>query len=239
MTEKYKDTIKRIEPFANEYIQQNALQYPIKDTMHCLTEMGYYIIKSEAPANLSGFYMKKDKYPFIFVNTCHPLGRQNFSLWHEVYHHVMDHKNGISDFNSKSIEEREAEIFAGIVMLPRNEIKKWLDDDITQPTVIARMSDYYQMSFQGVLVRLMQEQFVDYDTYQTLKSYSTIENIGQLEHLYKSEQLDTAIMYPTNHTQISGNIMTILQRNYAQGKINGEKINEIIEMIEGLNDEAE
>lgn len=238
MTEKYKDTIQRIRLIAEQYILENKLIYPIKDTMQLLTSLGYYIIKSEAPANLSGFYMKKDKYPFIFVNTKHPLGRQNFSLWHEVYHDIMNHKNGISDFNAKSIEEREAEIFAGLVMLPNKEIDNWLHQDLTNPNVITRMSDYYQMSFQGVLVRLMQEQHVDYDTYQQLKQYSTINNIDNLAEIYTLENLDTSIMYPTNNTQISENIMTILQRNYRAGKVTGEKINEIIDMIERLNDET-
>lgn len=238
MTEKYKDTIKRIRPIAEQYILEENIKYPIKDTMHLLASLGYYIIKSEAPANLSGFYMKKDKYPFIFVNTKHPLGRQNFSLWHEVYHDIMQHKNGISDFNAESIEEREAEIFAGIVMLPNKEINNWLHHDVTDPKVIARMSSHYQMSFQGVLVRLMQEQHVNYETYQQLKQYSAINNINNLAKIYTSENLDTAIMYPTNNTQISENIMTILQRNYSAGKVTGEKINEIIDMIERLNDET-
>lgn len=238
MTEKYKDTIKRIRPIAEQYILNKQLNYPIKDTIQQLTSLGYYIIKSEAPANLSGFYMKKDKYPFIFVNTKHSLGRQNFSLWHEVYHDFMQHKNGISDFNAKSIEEREAEIFAGLVMLPNKEINNWLHHDLTDPKVIARMSDYYQMSFQGVLVRLMQEHYVDYETYQQLKQYSAINNIDNLAEIYTLENLDTAIMYPTNNTQISENIMSILQRNYSAGKVTGEKINEIIDMIERLNDEA-
>ncbi|WP_414055810.1 ImmA/IrrE family metallo-endopeptidase [Macrococcus equi] len=239
MTEKYKDTIKRIEPFCYQFIKQHNLKYPITNTMQVLTNLGYYIVKSEAPTNLSGFYMKKDKFPFIFINTKHPLGRQNFSLWHEVYHHVMNHKNGISDFNAKSIEEREAEIFAGLVMLPKQEINQWQTYDLTDAKVIAKMSDYYQMSFQGVLVRLMQEQHVDYETYQQLKKYSSLDNIEQLESLYKSEQLDASIMYPTHHSQISENIMTILQQNFTAGKVSGEKINEIIAMIERLNDETE
>lgn len=35
----------------------------------------------------------------------------------------MGHQNGISEFNPESLVEREAEIFAGIVLLPNSEIK--------------------------------------------------------------------------------------------------------------------
>ncbi|WP_244629833.1 ImmA/IrrE family metallo-endopeptidase [Macrococcoides canis] len=236
--EKYNDTVKRIQPLAERYMETQKLNYPINNTMQILTEKGYYIIKSAAPLNLSGFYMKKDNYPFIFVNTNHTLGRQNFSLWHEVYHHIMNHKNGISDFNADSLEEREAEIFAGIILLPRKEIDKWISHALTSPETIVKMSDYYQMSFQGVLVRLMQEQHMDYKTYKSLKKYSSLENVTALKHLYEQCHLDTSIMYPTYKTQISENIMTILQKNYAANKTSGEKINEIIEMIERLSDEA-
>lgn len=47
------------------------------------------------------------------------------------------------------MEEREAEIFAGIVLLPNAEIQKWMAtyDDIMRPDVIARMSVHYQISF--------------------------------------------------------------------------------------------
>ncbi|WP_242597054.1 ImmA/IrrE family metallo-endopeptidase [Macrococcoides canis] len=236
--EKYNDTIKRIQPLAERYMETQKLNYPINNTMQLLTAKGYYIIKSAAPLNLSGFYMKKDNYPFIFVNTNHTLGRQNFSLWHEVYHHIMNHKNGISDFNADSLEEREAEIFAGIILLPRKEIDKWISHALTSPETIVKMSDYYQMSFQSVLVRLMQEQHIDYETYKSLKKYSSLENVTALKHLYEQCHLDTSIMYPTYKTQISENIMTILQKNYAANKTSGEKINEIIEMIERLSDEA-
>ena len=66
--------------------------------------------------------MKKDRFPFIFVNTNHSKGRQQFSLWHEVYHHYMNHKMGLVILII-SHWEREAEIFAGIVLLPNAEIQ--------------------------------------------------------------------------------------------------------------------
>ncbi|MCI2946969.1 ImmA/IrrE family metallo-endopeptidase [Staphylococcus caledonicus] len=141
MTETYRETIERIRPIAEQFISEHNIQYPIINSIELLSKMGYYIVKAQAPNNLSGFYMKKDRFPFIFVNSNHSRGRQNFSLWHEVYHHYMNHQNGISDFNSQSLEEREAEIFAGIVLLPDAEIKKWMDTygDIMQPDILAKM----------------------------------------------------------------------------------------------------
>lgn len=239
MTEKYKETIERILPIAEQFILDHNIQYPIQHSVEQLSNMGYYIVKAQAPNNLSGFYMEKDKYPFIFVNTSHSKGRQNFSLWHEVYHHYMGHQNGISEFNPESLVEREAEIFAGIVLLPNSEIKKWMnkEKDIMKPEVLARMSVYYQMSFNAVMIRVMQMNPIPYEKYQRLKALSQKDHVEQLYAIYTDNNLETDILEPTKDIQISRNIMTILEKNYTDGLTTGTKINEIINKIEVLNNE--
>lgn len=237
VTESYRETIERIIPVAEQFISDHQLQYPITNSTQVLSEMGYYIVKAQAPNNLSGFYMKKDRFPFIFVNTNHSKGRQQFSLWHEVYHHYMNHQNGISDFNHKSLEEREAEIFAGIVLLPNAEIQKWMAayDDIMRPDVIARMSVHYQISFGAAMIRAMQLNPIPRDTYQQLSALSRIDHKAQLYAIYTDNDLPTDILEPTNDIQISPNIMTVLEHNYNEGLVSGAKINEIIDKIEVLN----
>ncbi|UXR38043.1 ImmA/IrrE family metallo-endopeptidase [Staphylococcus simulans] len=237
--ETYKDTIKRIQPYAEAFIKEKALEYPIKSSMQTLSQLGYYIIKAQAPTNLSGFYMKKDKYPFIFVNTNHSLGRQNFSLWHEVYHHISNHRNGVSDFNAKSIEEREAEIFAGIVLLPDSEIDKWKYlMDLSLPENIAKLSEYYQMSFNAIAVRVWQAGIIDYQTFnEKLRPLSKVEYQSELNNLYEDNQLSTMILNPTQDIKISQNIQELLQNNYNEKKINTDYVNQLIEQIEVLNDD--
>lgn len=72
--------ITRVKPIAEKFIRENDLNYPLYNSLQTAADLGYYIIKSKAPDNLSGFYMKKDKFPFIFMNSSHSFGRQNFSL---------------------------------------------------------------------------------------------------------------------------------------------------------------
>lgn len=236
MEEKYKDTISRIKPFADSFIEKNNLSYPLKDSVTILSDMGYYIIKANAPNNLSGFYMQKDRYPFIFVNASHSLGRQNFSLWHEIYHHIMQHQNGISDFGSNAIEEREAEIFAGVILLPDKEIEKWdVNNDLKDPNVLAQMSVYYQMSFSAVVIRVMQFGILDFKIFNDLKRLSFLEYRDELHAIYNRQNLSISILKSTNDIKISPNIMSILQSNYKNNLINADKINEIISKIEVLN----
>lgn len=231
--EKYKDTIIRVKPIAEKFIREKGLAHPLINPLQTAADLGYYIIKSKAPDNLSGFYMKKDKFPFIFVNTAHSLGRQNFSLWHEVYHHYMNHNNGISDFNTKSIEEREAEIFAGCIMLPDEEIEK-LAVHTMDTDYIAQISTQYQMSFTAVVVRFMQEQHFSYEEYLELKKLSAPENGAALNKIYEKQSLSAEILHPSNNLVISSNIMNILTDNYKDGKLSKHTLNEIIGRIEGL-----
>lgn len=231
--EKYKDTILRVKPVADKFIRGKELKYPLSNPFQTAADLGYFIIKSKAPDNLSGFYIKKDKFPFIFVNTAHSLGRQNFSLWHEVYHHHMNHDNGISDFNTKSIEEREAEIFAGCIMLPDDEVEKLAVNKI-DAEYIAQVSCRYQMSFNAVVVRFMQEQHVSYEEYMELKKLSVPENEAILNEIYEKQSLSADILHPSNNLVISSNIMNILTDNYKDGKLSKHTLNEIIGRIEGL-----
>lgn len=55
MTESYRETIERIIPVAEQFISDHQLQYPIANSTQVLSEMGYYIVKAQAPNNLSGF----------------------------------------------------------------------------------------------------------------------------------------------------------------------------------------
>lgn len=237
-TESYKATIQRIKPYAEAFIQEKGITYPIQDSMHLVSSLGYFVIKSQAPKNLSGFYMKKGNFPFIFVNTNHSLGRQNFSIWHEVYHHFANHQNGISDFNSKTIEEREAEIFAGCILLPDSEAFKWKSNmESSLVDSIAQMSEYYQISFNAAAVRAWQAGIIDYQTFKQLSDYSKVENQQELETIYEQNQLSTQVIHPTYNTQISSNILEILQNNFESNKTTGEYINNLIEQIEVLNHE--
>lgn len=236
--ELYKDTILRIKPIAERFINKNNLHYPINDSLKVLSEMGYFIIKAKAPTNLSGFYMQKDRFPFIFVNSKHSLGRQNFSMWHDVYHHYMQHQNGLSDFGSNLLEEREAEIFAGMILLPDVEIQKWSDlYDMKDKNIIAQMSDYYQMSFNAVVIRCMQVGVITYKTFKQLKVLSALENQVVLNEIYETNKIGTSVIYPTNDIKISANILWILQKNHQNNLIDNNKINDIIEKIEVLNSE--
>ena len=92
--------------------------------------------------------MKKDRFPFIFVNTNHSKGRQQFSLWHEVYHHYMNHKMGLVILIISHWKREKRKYLQELFYYLMQKFK--MDggyDDIMRPDVIARMSVHYQISF--------------------------------------------------------------------------------------------
>ena len=106
-----------------------------------------------------------------------------------------------------------------------------------RPEVLAKMSDYYNMSFNGVMVRTMQLNPISKEKYNALKLLSNVENAAELYALYIDNNLATDILKPTYDIQISSNIMIVLEKNYNDNLVSATKINEIIEKIEVLNNE--
>lgn len=77
--------------------------------------------------NFSGLSYKDKSGFFMMVNCKHPLGRQNFTICHELYHLYFDTessshicKTGKSIKNSEN--ERNADVFASHLLLPEDGI---------------------------------------------------------------------------------------------------------------------
>ena len=107
--------------------------------------------------NFSGSSCIVSNQVLIFINAAHPLGRQRFTLAHEIYH-LMAEKDYI-DISSLTDEEIEsnADNFASCLLLPHSglelyeeefNIKKWTLEDII------KAEQYYQLSHKAFLYRL-------------------------------------------------------------------------------------
>ena len=84
--------------------------------------------------NFSGLSYKDESGRFMMVNCSHPLGRQNFTICHELYHlyfdaeslsHVCKTKNSPKNNNN----ERKADIFASHLLLPEDGIVRMIPDN--------------------------------------------------------------------------------------------------------------
>lgn len=82
--------------------------------------------------NFSGLCIKEKDSKFILINSDHSIGRQNFTIAHELYHLYFDkdfltHKCQPGIINNKN--EKRADIFATHLVLPEDGIVRLIPDD--------------------------------------------------------------------------------------------------------------
>ncbi|HEY5258321.1 MAG TPA: ImmA/IrrE family metallo-endopeptidase [Candidatus Baltobacteraceae bacterium] len=123
-------------------------------------ELGLVVVRRPMPGGLSGMHYAHPKgRSFVAINSTERSLRQNFTLAHEIGHHLFDCDQTIVealDDEGKTPVERRANAFAANLLLPDAAIEDWkaavrakfdLDD-------VARLAIRYQLSYEATLFRL-------------------------------------------------------------------------------------
>lgn len=147
----------------------------------------------------SGMSLKiNDNARFILVNSKHSIGRQHFTIAHELYHlyiqekfEIHQCKTGLFDFKNK--EEYNADYFASCLLMPESGIHEMIPDDelkkkkISLQTVI-KLEQYFSVSHSSMLMRLKMLDLLDTKTleyFRTFKATETAQQYGYDTSLYK------------------------------------------------------
>ncbi len=145
-------------------------RYGIIDLFKDCERIGYKLLRYPLGEELDlGFTMKKDNDIVIFTNTCSRLAREIFTLAHEIGHVVLHMENTISFIDdsitisgrSTDEKEQEANYFAACLLMPADEMEKFLDleiDDFARAGLsgmdMARIMSEFNVSFETALNRL-------------------------------------------------------------------------------------
>ena len=137
------------------------------------------LITREMPQDMSGMCVRAGNEIIIAINSTMSLGRQRFTLAHEIYHAYFD--DSMTTFvckkdlgTAKTDSEREADLFASYFLVPapallafekENEAGLWSID------TIVKAEQLYGISHQAMLVRLSQERRI------TKKQFNAISKI--------------------------------------------------------------
>lgn len=141
--------------------------------------------------NISGMCIKTDKDAIIAINSSMSLGRQNFSIAHELYHFYYDEGDIITtckkDIGKGSEIERAADQFAAYFLMPN--LKCFLIDsngDLTLKKLID-MEQYYKVSNQAMIYRLVDEGLIPSSQAEKYKKniIKTAASLGYDISLYK------------------------------------------------------
>lgn len=144
--------------------------------------------------NFSGMALKLGDSKFMLINSKQTIGRQNFSIAHELYH-LFVQENFIPSLSSAGAlrqvdkEEQSADTFAVHLLLPDSGILSIIsDEEIISKKIgirtILKISSYYQVSWDFTLNRLLTLKIIDHDTYNSAKALKEQLGIKKISELY-------------------------------------------------------
>ena len=149
-------------------------------------------------SRVSGMCIKDGKNKIIGVNSSSTYGRQRFTIAHELYH-LFFHKDFKRIVCSKDLEinkepqEREADVFASYFLAPyesmvyfiKNKLKK--DKYQLELEDVIRIEQYYGISRQATLWRLINDGYITREKANTMKTgiIASAKKLGYDEKLYK------------------------------------------------------
>lgn len=130
--------------------------------------------------DFSGMAIKVGEDRFMMVNQEHSLGKQHFTIAHELYH-LFIQENFVSQscktgrFDRKDIEEYKADMFAAYFLLPHDGLtlnipsNELSNRDTIRLDTILRLEQYYSLSRRAVLQRLKNLDIITNATYDRYK----------------------------------------------------------------------
>lgn len=171
---------------------------------------------------------------FILVNSNHTIGRQHFTICHELYHlyyqeNFTAEKSNAGKFDKKGDpEEYNADVFASYLLLPEDGMyqmipeHEWGKNKITLSTIL-KIEQYYSCSRNALLNRLIKMGIIDLSKYQEFNC-DKIKNAllyGYNEDLYK----------PGNEGQIIGNYGDMAKELYDKSMVSESAYFSLLEDI--------
>lgn len=176
---------KYIQNLVKELLINNKISSAPVDINRIAKSLRIQIIKQSAEDDLSGFLLRDfdKKTALIGVNEKHSLNRQRFTIAHEIGHFCLHNYEGVH-FDGKntglqvhlrnsrssegtSIEEREANLFAAELLMPKTVLEKdlstikeiYLLDEEDQ--TIKTLADKYQVSVRALTYRLVNLGYIE------------------------------------------------------------------------------
>lgn len=117
--------------------------------------------------NLSGLCIKNNKTPIIAINSSMSIGRQRFSMGHELFHLYFEEENHLPvcsiNIGTGNEIEQIADQFSSLFLIPpialKEAIEKFAKNKIGIEEIVS-LEQYFGVSRQAILYRLVKENFL-------------------------------------------------------------------------------
>ena len=174
--------------------------FALAQTIKSLTLVFYPLGKS-----ISGACFRNYASSIIAINSDMSLGRQRFSLAHELYHLFFDKERTSTICSSKiggeNENERKADHFASYLLMPSAALyesiqkhKEFSGKPLSMRDIV-RLEQYFGVSHQAMLLRLLEEKEISSDDMLSMQSgvISAAARLGFDVSLYKPSPEDKKI----------------------------------------------
>jgi Zn-dependent peptidase ImmA (M78 family) len=141
----------------------------------------------------------------MLVNSEHNIGKQHFTICHELYHLYIQ-KNFTATtcntglFEKKQVEEWNADVFASILLLPEEGIMALIPENELREnkinlSTILKLEQYYSCSRAALLYRLKDLELINKDYSEKFKANvkSSAVQFGYETSLYESGNKDLVL----------------------------------------------
>lgn len=239
--ERKKELSLEVKEIAKNFIEtySDIVNQPISNSFRTVEELGFFVIAVPAPHNISGMTMSIDNKSMIVVNSNQPLGRQNYSIWHEVYHWYTGEGQDISKHGESEYDETEykAEVFASEILIPRNKLEIELKKlnynsknslQYLKKKDIVKLQNKFNVSYKAMLTRIifLTGQNKLSNRFAIANKQEDIINLniefGFDGHLEKIE----------TKPYISDSLFFYMKSNLEKGRVSSSKIELILDFIE-------
>lgn len=168
---------KILEARANKFRRELGLGTETSiDLEKLLLTLGVLTVYKPLESEFSGMALKTNDNLFMLINSALPVGRQNFTIGHELYHLFIQQNFNFQmcnagQFDKKDREEYNADIFSSYFLMPESALMKQIPEKelgwgetISLATII-KMEQYFGVSRAALLVRLSKSKYIHYDDY--------------------------------------------------------------------------
>lgn len=171
----------------------------------------------------------------VAINSTRTLGRQRFTAAHELYHlFVQDEIATVICGNEigagKDEEEKNADAFASYFLAPNDALRSFIEKNVLKGVRrsltledVVRIEQYFRMSRQATLYRLVGESYISLDFANTLKNniIASARKLGFGDELY--------VPTPENRQYFAtGNYIDLTERLNESGVISNGKYEELL-----------
>ena len=184
--------------------------------------------------NISGACFKGKSSCLIAINSKMSLGRQNFSLAHELYHLYYGEpaKSTVSPLNiaKDNKTENDAETFASYFLIPQISLREMINKfrvknksaNLTIADVI-ELEQYFGVSHKAMLYRLKGEDFIDEKELKDMKEMIVSTEARKLGY-------DTSLYFPNeaNKATVLRHYIALANKLREKEKISENKYEELL-----------